>query len=44
MTGDSSAKINDAGLKNGDVDGKKGISDDDVSKILKYIVHLIQVL
>ena len=44
ITGDSTAKINDTGLKNGNVDGKNGITDEDVSRILKYIVHLIQVL
>jgi hypothetical protein len=42
VSGDSTAKISDRGLQNGDVDGKEGITDDDVTYLLRALVNLIK--
>ncbi|MCR4759167.1 MAG: endo-1,4-beta-xylanase [Oscillospiraceae bacterium] len=40
LGGDSSAKVTDQGKANGEVDGKEGLSTDDLTMILKYICKL----
>ena len=42
VSGDSTAKISDRGLINGDVDGKEGITDDDVTYLLRALVNLVK--
>ena len=36
-----SAKVTDQGKANGEVDGKEGLSTDDLTMILKYICKLV---
>ena len=42
LSGDSGAKITDAGLRNADCDGKQGVTEEDVTVILRYIAKLIR--